>query len=187
MYVSSYSLQEWNVHGAAWKGTRSILDSGGKMHLSLSSGVCLQRRHPVSWTGRNSNEPYCRVVCGVSPSLSSVPLQKYTMNFNQSTGIIEMFMDSLEVTDEGTFTFNLVDGKAKGTTSRVLIGDGKTYTSFSSGNRWDFHRPVTVSCCNIFFPLRGSRSLSLTIPFVLFWPMTILFPASCFILLWKKR
>lgn len=47
------------------------------------------------------------------------------MNFNKSTGIIEMFMDSLEVTDEGTFTFNLVDGKAKGTTSLVLIGDGK--------------------------------------------------------------
>lgn len=47
------------------------------------------------------------------------------MNFDQSTGIIEMFMDSLEVTDEGTFTFNLVDGKAKGTTSLVLIGDGK--------------------------------------------------------------
>uniref|UniRef100_A0A8C5I6P6 Myomesin-2-like n=1 Tax=Gouania willdenowi TaxID=441366 RepID=A0A8C5I6P6_GOUWI len=51
---------------------------------------------------------------------------KYTMNFDKSTGIIEMFMDSLEVTDEGTFTFNLVDGKAKGTTSLVLIGDGKT-------------------------------------------------------------
>lgn len=52
------------------------------------------------------------------------------MNFNQSTGIIEMFMDSLEVTDEGTFTFNLVDGKAKGTTSLVLIGEGKIYTCF---------------------------------------------------------
>uniref|UniRef100_A0A669BIN9 Myomesin 1a (skelemin) n=1 Tax=Oreochromis niloticus TaxID=8128 RepID=A0A669BIN9_ORENI len=51
--------------------------------------------------------------------------KKYTMNFDKSTGIIEMFMDSLEVTDEGTFTFNLVDGKAKGTTSLVLIGDGK--------------------------------------------------------------
>uniref|UniRef100_A0A3Q0R9Q6 Myomesin 1a (skelemin) n=1 Tax=Amphilophus citrinellus TaxID=61819 RepID=A0A3Q0R9Q6_AMPCI len=49
--------------------------------------------------------------------------KKYTMNFDKSTGIIEMFMDSLEVTDEGTFTFNLVDGKAKGTTSLVLIGD----------------------------------------------------------------
>ncbi|XP_034744104.1 myomesin 1a (skelemin) isoform X2 [Etheostoma cragini] len=49
--------------------------------------------------------------------------QKYTLNFDKSTGIIEMFMDSLEVTDEGTFTFNLVDGKAKGTTSLVLIGD----------------------------------------------------------------
>ncbi|XP_077470432.1 myomesin 1a (skelemin) [Stigmatopora argus] len=49
--------------------------------------------------------------------------EKYTMNFDKSTGIIEMFMDSLEVMDEGTFTFNLVDGKAKGTTSLVLIGD----------------------------------------------------------------
>ncbi|XP_017266485.1 myomesin 1a (skelemin) isoform X2 [Kryptolebias marmoratus] len=49
--------------------------------------------------------------------------KKYTMKFDKSTGIIEMFMDSLEVTDEGTFTFNLVDGKAKGTTSLVLIGD----------------------------------------------------------------
>ncbi|XP_040910379.1 myomesin 1a (skelemin) isoform X2 [Toxotes jaculatrix] len=49
--------------------------------------------------------------------------KKYTMNFDKSAGIIEMFMDSLEVTDEGTFTFNLVDGKAKGTTSLVLIGD----------------------------------------------------------------
>ncbi|XP_046883308.1 myomesin 1a (skelemin) isoform X1 [Hypomesus transpacificus] len=49
--------------------------------------------------------------------------EKYTVNFDQTTGIIEMFMDSLEVTDEGTFTFNLVDGKAKGQTSLVLIGE----------------------------------------------------------------
>ncbi|XP_007548595.1 myomesin 1a (skelemin) isoform X1 [Poecilia formosa] len=49
--------------------------------------------------------------------------KKYTMKFDKSSGLIELFMDSLEVTDEGTFTFNLVDGKAKGTTSLVLIGD----------------------------------------------------------------
>ncbi|XP_036375078.1 myomesin 1a (skelemin) [Megalops cyprinoides] len=49
--------------------------------------------------------------------------EKYTMNFDKSTGIIELFMDSLEVTDEGTFTFSLVDGKATGCTSLVLIGD----------------------------------------------------------------
>uniref|UniRef100_A0A9J8DJS3 Myomesin 1a (skelemin) n=1 Tax=Cyprinus carpio carpio TaxID=630221 RepID=A0A9J8DJS3_CYPCA len=49
--------------------------------------------------------------------------RKYTMNFNKTTGIIEMFMDLLEVTDEGTFTFNLVDGKATGRTSLVLIGE----------------------------------------------------------------
>uniref|UniRef100_A0AAY4ACR0 Uncharacterized protein n=1 Tax=Denticeps clupeoides TaxID=299321 RepID=A0AAY4ACR0_9TELE len=49
--------------------------------------------------------------------------EKYTMHFDKSTGIIEMFMDLLEVTDEGTFTFNLVDGKATGRTSLVLIGE----------------------------------------------------------------
>lgn len=49
--------------------------------------------------------------------------KKYQMHFDKSTGIIEMYLESLEVTDEGTFTFNLVDGKAKGTTSLVLIGE----------------------------------------------------------------
>uniref|UniRef100_A0A8C4I3S6 Myomesin 1a (skelemin) n=1 Tax=Dicentrarchus labrax TaxID=13489 RepID=A0A8C4I3S6_DICLA len=71
----------------------------------------------------------CTSACQVEYVFNDVIVtqgKKYTMNFNQSTGIIEMFMDSLEVTDEGTFTFNLVDGKAKGTTSLVLIGDGKT-------------------------------------------------------------
>ncbi len=52
------------------------------------------------------------------------------MNFNKSTGIIEMFMDLLEVTDEGTFTFNLVDGKATGRTSLVLIGEGEVIFRF---------------------------------------------------------
>lgn len=52
------------------------------------------------------------------------------MNFNKTTGIIEMFMDSLEVTDEGTFTFNLVDGKATGRTSLVLIGEGEAMSLF---------------------------------------------------------
>lgn len=52
------------------------------------------------------------------------------MNFNKTTGIIEMFMDLLEVTDEGTFTFNLVDGKATGRTSLVLIGEGEVIFRF---------------------------------------------------------
>ncbi|XP_032387711.1 myomesin 1a (skelemin) [Etheostoma spectabile] len=68
----------------------------------------------------------CTSACQVEYVFNDVIItegQKYTLNFDKSTGIIEMFMDSLEVTDEGTFTFNLVDGKAKGTTSLVLIGD----------------------------------------------------------------
>nr|XP_046264896.1 myomesin 1a (skelemin) isoform X2 [Scatophagus argus] len=68
----------------------------------------------------------CTSACQVEYVFNDVIVaegKKYTMSFDRSTGIIEMFMDSLEVTDEGTFTFNLVDGKAKGTTSLVLIGD----------------------------------------------------------------
>nr|XP_019967619.1 PREDICTED: myomesin-1-like isoform X1 [Paralichthys olivaceus]XP_019967626.1 PREDICTED: myomesin-1-like isoform X1 [Paralichthys olivaceus] len=68
----------------------------------------------------------CTSACQVEYVFNDVIVtqgKKYSMNFDRSTGIIEMFMDSLEVTDEGTFTFNLVDGKAKGTTSLVLIGD----------------------------------------------------------------
>uniref|UniRef100_A0A3Q3EIP1 Myomesin 1a (skelemin) n=1 Tax=Kryptolebias marmoratus TaxID=37003 RepID=A0A3Q3EIP1_KRYMA len=66
--------------------------------------------------------------------------KKYTMKFDKSTGIIEMFMDSLEVTDEGTFTFNLVDGKAKGTTSLVLIGDFRELQKKSEFERAEWVR-----------------------------------------------
>ncbi|XP_034038782.1 myomesin 1a (skelemin) [Thalassophryne amazonica] len=68
----------------------------------------------------------CTSACQVEYAFNDAIIthgQKYTMHFDKSTGIVEMFMDSLEVTDEGTFTFNLVDGKAKGTTSLVLIGE----------------------------------------------------------------
>uniref|UniRef100_A0A3B5AC19 Myomesin 1 n=1 Tax=Stegastes partitus TaxID=144197 RepID=A0A3B5AC19_9TELE len=37
---------------------------------------------------------------------------KYKMNFDKNTGVIEMIMDSLTPADEGTFTFQLLDGKA---------------------------------------------------------------------------
>lgn len=46
------------------------------------------------------------------------------MNFDKNTGIIEMFMETLSKDDEGTFTFQLQDGKATNQSSLVLIGDG---------------------------------------------------------------
>ncbi|TKS87631.1 Myomesin-1 190 kDa connectin-associated protein 190 kDa titin-associated protein [Collichthys lucidus] len=49
--------------------------------------------------------------------------EKYKMNFDKNTGVIEMFMDSLTPADEGTFTFQLQDGKATNQSSLVLIGD----------------------------------------------------------------
>nr|XP_046212105.1 myomesin-1 isoform X3 [Oncorhynchus gorbuscha] len=49
--------------------------------------------------------------------------EKYKMNFNKDTGVIEMIMESLLPEDEGTFTFQLQDGKATNQSSLVLIGD----------------------------------------------------------------
>ncbi|XP_039610769.1 M-protein, striated muscle-like isoform X2 [Polypterus senegalus] len=49
--------------------------------------------------------------------------EKYSMKLDKNTGIIEMFMEKLEDEDEGTFTFQLQDGKATNQSSLVLIGD----------------------------------------------------------------
>ncbi|XP_072008235.1 myomesin-1 isoform X3 [Engystomops pustulosus] len=49
--------------------------------------------------------------------------EKYKMNLDSKTGIIEMVMEKLEDEDEGTFTFQLQDGKATNQSSLVLIGD----------------------------------------------------------------
>ncbi|XP_042366506.1 M-protein, striated muscle isoform X2 [Plectropomus leopardus] len=48
---------------------------------------------------------------------------KYKMNFDKNTGVIEMIMDCLTPADEGTFTFQMQDGKATNQSSLVLIGD----------------------------------------------------------------
>ncbi|XP_028290946.1 M-protein, striated muscle [Gouania willdenowi] len=47
--------------------------------------------------------------------------EKYKMNFDKNTGVIEMIMESLTPEDEGTFTFQLQDGKATNQSSLVLI------------------------------------------------------------------
>ncbi|KAM8967470.1 myomesin-1 [Pelodytes ibericus] len=49
--------------------------------------------------------------------------EKYKMNVDHKTGIVEMIMEKLEDEDEGTFTFQLQDGKATNQSSLVLIGD----------------------------------------------------------------
>ncbi|XP_028288722.1 M-protein, striated muscle isoform X2 [Parambassis ranga] len=49
--------------------------------------------------------------------------EKYKMNFDKNTGVIEMIMECLTPADEGTFTFQLQDGKATNQSSLVLIGD----------------------------------------------------------------
>ncbi|XP_026527663.1 myomesin-1 isoform X3 [Notechis scutatus] len=49
--------------------------------------------------------------------------EKYKMKIDHNSGMIEMFMDKLDDVDEGTYTFQLQDGKATNQSSLVLIGD----------------------------------------------------------------
>ncbi|XP_028336086.1 myomesin-1 isoform X1 [Physeter macrocephalus] len=48
---------------------------------------------------------------------------KYKMHIDRNTGIIEMFMERLQNEDEGTYTFQVQDGRATGHSTLVLIGD----------------------------------------------------------------
>uniref|UniRef100_H0VM87 Myomesin-1 n=1 Tax=Cavia porcellus TaxID=10141 RepID=H0VM87_CAVPO len=48
---------------------------------------------------------------------------KYKMHVDRNTGIIEMFMEKLQDEDEGTYTFQIQDGRATGHSTLVLIGD----------------------------------------------------------------
>ncbi|KAM6978017.1 myomesin-1 [Aplochiton taeniatus] len=86
--------------------------------------------------------------------------EKYKMNFDKNTGIIEMIMESLTPEDEGTFTFQLQDGKATNQSSLVLIGDVfKELQKESEFQRKEWHRKqgphfveymsyeVTPECC----------------------------------------
>ncbi|KAL0613688.1 Myomesin-1, partial [Plecturocebus cupreus] len=49
--------------------------------------------------------------------------RKYKMHIDRNTGIIEMFMEQLQDEDEGTYSFQLQDGKATNHSTVVLIGD----------------------------------------------------------------
>lgn len=62
-------------------------------------------------------------------------LKKYKMHIDRNTGIIEMFMEKLQDEDEGTYTFQIQDGKATGHSTLVLIGDGKS-SEGQSVNTW---------------------------------------------------
>ncbi|XP_030612165.1 M-protein, striated muscle isoform X2 [Archocentrus centrarchus] len=88
--------------------------------------------------------------------------EKYKMNFDKNTGVIEMSMDSLTPADEGTYTFQLQDGKATNQSSLVLIGDVfKQLQKESEFQRKEFFRKqgphfieylsweVTPECCVI--------------------------------------
>uniref|UniRef100_A0A8D1N0I1 Myomesin-1 n=1 Tax=Sus scrofa TaxID=9823 RepID=A0A8D1N0I1_PIG len=48
---------------------------------------------------------------------------KYKMHIDRNTGMIEMFMEKLQDEDEGTYTFQVQDGRATGHSTLVLIGD----------------------------------------------------------------
>lgn len=53
--------------------------------------------------------------------------QTHRIKCDKSTGIIEMVMDRFTIENEGTYTVQIQDGKAKNQSSLVLIGDGMPY------------------------------------------------------------
>lgn len=50
--------------------------------------------------------------------------QRHKINCDRSNGIIEMVMEKFTIDNEGTYTVQIQDGKAKNQSSLVLIGDG---------------------------------------------------------------
>ncbi|XP_053566344.1 myomesin-2 isoform X2 [Bombina bombina] len=49
--------------------------------------------------------------------------ESHRINFDKSTGVIEMVMDRFTIENEGTYTVQIQDGKAKNQSSLVIIGD----------------------------------------------------------------
>lgn len=56
--------------------------------------------------------------------------QTHRIKCDRSTGVIEMVMDRFTIENEGTYTVQLQDGKAKNQSSLVLIGDGMPQGAF---------------------------------------------------------
>lgn len=51
--------------------------------------------------------------------------QTHRIKCDKATGLIEMVMDQFTIENEGTYTVQIHDGKAKSQSSLVLIGDGR--------------------------------------------------------------
>lgn len=90
-----------------------------KWNTSSTIMFCLRARSDTKET-HSDVSTLCFSVC----HCLGFGFQKYKMNFDKNTGVIEMIMESLTPADEGTFTFQLQDGKATNQSSLVLIGDG---------------------------------------------------------------
>ncbi|OWK00224.1 MYOM2 [Cervus elaphus hippelaphus] len=65
--------------------------------------------------------------------------EAHRIKCDKSTGIIEMVMDRFTIDNEGTYTVQIQDGKAKSQSSLVLIGDGPHFAEYL---HWD----VTDEC-----------------------------------------
>uniref|UniRef100_A0A8I4A0L9 Myomesin 2 n=1 Tax=Callithrix jacchus TaxID=9483 RepID=A0A8I4A0L9_CALJA len=65
--------------------------------------------------------------------------EAHRIKCDKATGIIEMVMDRFTIENEGTYTVQIHDGKAKNQSSLVLIGDGPHFAEYL---HWD----VTEEC-----------------------------------------
>lgn len=76
----------------------------------------------VSTCHRGSHEQMCHVsVClSLSPSL-----QHRRINFDKANGLVEILFDQLSREDEGSYTAQLQDGRAKNQFTLVFVDDSK--------------------------------------------------------------
>lgn len=80
------------------------------------------------------------------------------MKVDQKTGLVEMIMDKLEEKDEGTYTFQLQDGKATNQSSLVLIGDGRLICVMQCSGKIILRLPqLSYSLFTVFNTNRHSR------------------------------
>lgn len=66
-------------------------------------------------------------ILGSSSSSSSL-LQRRQINFNKAEGLVEILFDQLSPEDEGSYTAQLQDGRAKNQLTLVFVDDSECLT-----------------------------------------------------------
>lgn len=136
-----WSLLGWNLGPCMSLGSTRLAQEG--LTCSVRVNMVWTTRiqsWQLGWGGEGGGqERREKAAVSRAPSCLSTwspGFQTHRIKCDRSTGIIEMVMDRFTVEDEGTYTVQLQDGKAKTQSSLVLIGDGQQLVGISVGPEW---------------------------------------------------